>query len=98
MKGTPAPRKELKRLERCGSVEAGIIIAIMSTAHRFPEMGLWRKSRVLSPDSRSCAKGLRQRSVDRLALGRPPFNQLVAEFESRSMSNEEKEKGGTTPD
>lgn len=28
MKGTPAPRKELKRLERCGSVEAGIIIAL----------------------------------------------------------------------
>jgi hypothetical protein len=39
MKGTPAPRKELKRLERCGSVEAGIIIAIMSTARLFPEMG-----------------------------------------------------------
>jgi hypothetical protein len=43
MKGTPAPRKELKRLERCGSVEAGIIIAIMSTALLFPETGLRRK-------------------------------------------------------
>ena len=43
MKGTPAPRKELKRLERCGSVEAGIIIAIMSTARLFPETGFSSK-------------------------------------------------------
>jgi hypothetical protein len=53
MKGTPAPRKELKRLERCGSVEAGIIIAIMSTAHDFPKMGISSKIERDPPETRA---------------------------------------------
>ena len=56
MKGTPAPRKELKRLERCGSVEAGIIIAIMSTARGFPKVGLTGKSRVMLRDTSEAIK------------------------------------------